>query len=201
MAGLVGRVLVTGATAALASALTALAWSRIERGRATPPLNAVSHIAWAGEPPAEVGPKGINFATRVALHAGASLFWATSLELPFGRIARRSRAAAWLGGAIVSAVAFVTDYYLVSRRFQPGYEAYLSRRGLLAVYAAIAAGLALGARSTRLDDHDPENGDERDERGHAKPSPDRVIRYSRIGRGESNERNQLIPGSCSWYSR
>jgi hypothetical protein len=92
----------------------------------------------------------------VALHAGASLFWATSFELPFGRIARRSRAAAWLGGAIVSAVAFVTDYYLVSRRFHPGYEVYLSRRGLLAVYVAIAAGLALGARSTRLD-REPED--------------------------------------------
>jgi hypothetical protein len=95
-----------------------LVWIRIERGRATPSLNAVSHIAWGGEPPAEAGPKGINFATGVALHAGASLFWATSLDLAFGRTARRSRAAAWLGGAIVLAVAFVTDYYLVSRRFQ-----------------------------------------------------------------------------------
>ena len=153
MAGLVGRVLVTGATAALASAFAALVCSRIERGRATPPLNAISHIAWGGGPPAEVGPKGINFATGVALHAGASLFWATPFELAFGRNARRSRAAAWLGSAIISAVAFVTDYYVVSRRFQPGYEAYLSRRGLFAVYAALAAGLALGARSTRLDDH------------------------------------------------
>ena len=155
MAGLLGRILLTGGAAAIVSAVTAASWSRMERGRATAPLNAVSHIAWGGEPPSHVGPAGINLATGVALHAGASLFWATPFEVAFGPLARRSAAGSWLGGAIVSAVAFITDYYVVSRRFRPGYEAYLSPRGLFAVYAALAAGLAIGARLSRLDDHQP----------------------------------------------
>jgi hypothetical protein len=175
MPGLLGRILLTGTAAAIGSAITAACWGRLERGRTTAPLNAISHIAWDSEPPGEVGPGGINLATGLALHAGASLFWATPFELLFGRSARRSALAAWLGGAIVSGVAFVTDYYVVSRRFRPGYEAYLSPRGLFAVYAALAASLAIGARSTRFDDHQPEDRHEGDERRHAQPGPDRVI--------------------------
>ena len=194
MAKLLGRILLTGGAAAIVSAVTAASWSRMERGRATAPLNAVSHIAWGGEPPSDVGPAGINLATGVALHAGASLFWATPFEVAFGHLARRSAAGSWLGGAIVSAVAFITDYYVVSRRFRPGYEAYLSRRGLFAVYAALAAGLAIGARLSRLDDHQPEDRDEGDERRHAQRSPERVIAPERAWQGGAGNRRLAREG-------
>jgi hypothetical protein len=173
--GPVGRILVSGGAAAVASAIAAAVCSRVERGRATPPLNAVSHIAWGGAPPADAGPAGVNLATGLALHAGASFFWATPFEALFGRAARRGAAAAWLGGTLVSAAAFATDYYLVSRRFRPGYEAYLSPRALFAVYAALAAGLAIGARSARLNHHEPKDRHERGERRHAERGPGRVI--------------------------
>ena len=183
MSGLLGRILLTGGTVAIVSAITAASWSRLERGRATAPLNAISHIAWGGEPPAEAGPAGVSLATGLALHAGASLFWATPFELVFGRMARRSVGAAWLGGAIVSALAYVTDYYVVSRRFRPGYEAYLSPRGLFAVYAALAGGLAMAARSSRLNHHQPEDRDEGDEGRHAERSPESVIAPERARQG------------------
>jgi hypothetical protein len=147
--------LVTGGVAALLSGVTAALCGRMEGHGATRPINAISHIAWGGPPPADEGAAGENTAIGIGLHAGASVFWATFFEGVFGRAARQSRLAAWLGGAAISASAFMTDYYLVSKRFRPGYEAYLSRRSLFAVYAALAAGFAIAARLTAPTDRDP----------------------------------------------
>ena len=51
--------------------------------------------------------------------------------------------------ATVAAIAYVVDYYVVHRRFRPGFEAYLSPRAMFAVYAALAAGFALSSRQRR----------------------------------------------------
>jgi hypothetical protein len=40
------------------------------------------------------------------------------------------------------------DYKLTPRRLQPGFEAQLSKKSLVYVYAAFAIGLAIGARIT-----------------------------------------------------
>jgi hypothetical protein len=55
------------------------------------------------------------------------------------RVRTRSRALA--GGALTSAVAYVTDYHVVPRRLTPGFEMRLSRAALAAVYVALALGL------------------------------------------------------------
>jgi hypothetical protein len=135
-----------GGVAGLLSALAAAACSRVENRRAAPAINAVSHIAWGGAPPFHEGPAGRNFVTGAALHAGASLFWASIFEALFGRAARGSGKVAVVAGAATAAAACVTDYCIVSRRFRPGFEAFLSRPSLLGVYTALAAGFALGAR-------------------------------------------------------
>ncbi len=41
------------------------------------------------------------------------------------------------------------DYQLTPRRFQPGYEAHLSKPSLAVVYGAFGVGLALGAMLCR----------------------------------------------------
>jgi hypothetical protein len=140
------NVVWAGGMAGLLSAAAAAACSRIENRRAAPAINAISHIAWGGPPPYQEGPAATNFVTGAALHTGASLFWALMFEALFGRAARGSRKAAVLGSAATAAAACVTDYRIVSRRFRPGFEAYLSRASLFAVYGALAAGFALGAR-------------------------------------------------------
>lgn len=138
----------SGGAAALMSAAAAAACSRIEHGRADTALNAVSHIAWNGHPPREPGPHARNFVVGAALHTGASFFWATVFEGLFGGWSRRRGRNALLAGAATALGACVTDYQLVSRRFRPGFEVYLSRPSLLGIYAALAAGFALGARMT-----------------------------------------------------
>lgn len=143
------NLLWTGTAAAILSAGAAMTMTRIERGRATAGMNAVSHIAWGGEPPEHAGPGGRNLIVGAALHTGASFFWATVFEGLFGRWSRRSARNALAAGASTSVAAFVTDYGLVSRRFRPGFEVYLSRPSLLAIYVALAAGFAIGAMRTR----------------------------------------------------
>lgn len=147
------NTLVSGAAGAIASLLAATICGRLEARRADKPVNAISHIAWGGPPPADPGRGRINTVTGLALHAGASLFWASFFEGLFGRAARRSAPSAVVGGAATSAAAYVTDYFVVPKRVRPGYEAFLSGGSLFAVYGALAVGLAIGARLTRLHDH------------------------------------------------
>jgi hypothetical protein len=150
---LVTNTFITGSTGALTSMIAAMIGGHKDSRQADAPVNAVSHIAWDSAPPRHPGKNAINTWTGVALHTGASIFWATIFEVVFGRPARSGVARAVAASAATSLGAYITDYYVVSKRFRPGYEAYLSRKSMFVVYAALAAGLALGASLTRLDDH------------------------------------------------
>ena len=157
--------LVIGGIASATSALAALAGGRHTVGKALPPLNAVSHIAWGGPPPRDEGRGAINTLMGALLHTGACVFWASIYDVLFARGARRDPARMAAGAAKTAAIAYFTDYYVVSKRFQPGYEAYLSPASMFAVYAALAAGIALGAVLTGFDHHQVKDGNERDEGG------------------------------------
>jgi len=141
--------LVIGAVSSLTSTLAVLAGGKRTVGEALPPMNAVSHIAWGGPPPANEGRAAINTWTGAALHTGACIFWSSIFDLVFRRSAARSSKQLALGAIQTAALAYVTDYHIVSKRFRPGYEAYLSPASMFAVYAALAAGIAFGAAITR----------------------------------------------------
>ncbi len=169
------RVLASGAIAAISSAMAAAACSRIENRHGARPINAVAHIYDGGAPRAGDGAGSRNTLLGFAIHAGASVWWAAYYEALFGRRARREMRAAAGGAAAIAAVAYVVDYKVVARRFRPGFERYLSGWSLFAVYASLAAGLALASRLGRLGDHEVEDRHERNERRNAKRRPDRVV--------------------------
>ena len=146
MSSLVRSIARTGLVSGLVSTAAALALSRRERGRATPAMNAVSHIAWGGYPPAHAGAGGRNFVTGTLLHLGASTFWAVFFETLFGRRARASATDASVAAATIAAAACVTDYGIVPKRLRPGMEAFLSAPAIVAVYASLALGFFLAAR-------------------------------------------------------
>jgi hypothetical protein len=137
------NTLLVGSVSTVTTTIAAIMGGLIDAGKGLAPLNAISHIAWGGDPPAHSGKGQINSWMGLLLHAGASVFWAAIFESVFGRYASTATAAA----------AYITDYYVVSKRFRPGYEAYLSRKSMFGVYAALAAGIALGAALTRFDHH------------------------------------------------
>jgi hypothetical protein len=157
------------------SQLVSAVFSAAERGRADLPIHAVSHIAWGDKPESHDGRHTRDFLIGTALHQGASVFWATFFEALFGERAEHSTASALAGGATIAAAAYVTDYYVVSDRFKPGFEAHVSNRALFSIYAALALGLAAGARLRGLYRHQIKNDDERDERRNAERRPDPVI--------------------------
>ena len=166
--------LISGAAGGVVSHLVAAGWSRAERGRSDLPMHAVSHIAWGDRPEDHQGRHTYNLVIGTALHHGASLFWAPFFEALFGRRAEHSTAAALAGGATIAAAAYVTDYHVVSERFQPGFEAHVSPRGLFFIYAGLAIGFAAAARLRGLYRHEVEDDDEREKRGDAQPGPDPV---------------------------
>ena len=55
---------------------------------------------------------------------------------------RANVAAALREASTTAAAACFVDYQLAPKRFQPGFESQLSKKSLLFVYAAFAAGLA-----------------------------------------------------------
>jgi hypothetical protein len=167
---LLAKVLLSGGAASIASALAAAVCSRIENRHAARPINAVAHIYDGGPPPAHDGRSGRNTALGFGIHTAASAWWA----LFFEALPRRHRNA--VGAAAVAGLAYVVDYHVVHRRFRPGFEAHLSSRSLFAIYAALAAAFALSARlQRRLDHHQVEDRDERDEGRPAERRPQRVI--------------------------
>ena len=167
--GFLARTFLAGTLASAASALAAALCSRVENRHAARPMNAVAHIYDGGPPPARDG-GGRNTLFGLGIHSVASVWWALFFEgLPRGlRDAR--------GAVAVSGLAYLVDYHVVHRRFRPGFEKHLSGPSHFAIYAALAAGFAIAGRlNRRLDDHEKENRDERDERRPAERGPHRVV--------------------------
>ena len=141
------QLLKCGLAGAAASAAVAALFSHAENGHAARPLNAIAHIYDGGHPSAHDGDGRRNTLVGAALHTAASIWWATFYE---GALSSQPRPRRWGTALAVAALAYVVDYYVVGKRFQPGFERYLSPRGMLGVYAALAAGYALSGRRRAL---------------------------------------------------
>ena len=145
--GAPSQVLKSGLAGAAASAAVAALFSHAENGHAARPLNAIAHIYDGGHPPAHDGDGRRNTLIGAALHTAASVWWATFYE---GALSSQPRPRRWGTALAVAALAYLVDYYVVGKRFQPGFERYLSPRGMLGVYAALAAGYAVSGRRGAL---------------------------------------------------
>lgn len=137
---------VSGSAASLASAAALMACSAIHEGSAAGGLNGPSQWLW-GESEAYTREATLRHtAAGYAIHHSTSIFWAVLHEAIFGGSRRRKSALQHCAEAVVSAgTAYVVDYHLTPRRFRPGFEKHVSPQGMVAVYAAFAAGLAIAA--------------------------------------------------------
>ena len=135
-------IMIIGAVSSLAVTATAVVCGRAEGQSGWRPINAISHIAW--------GRKAAQKNLLTARYTGMGLllngvacgFWAWLYR--HCRRSMRSPDSFLLSvgsGVAISALAYVTDYYVVPRRFTPGFELTLSRRSFPWLYGAVAVGL------------------------------------------------------------
>ncbi len=135
----------TGMMTTAATTVAVALLGKKENGSATSAINAVSHMLWGEEAAATDALDARHTLAGAGLNAAASAAWAGMHELLLPRTGRPSVPRALLAGATTSAVAYVVDYYVVPKRFTPGFEKKLSRNGLFGVYATLALSLAVGS--------------------------------------------------------
>src|SRR5687768_8635123 len=136
--------IMSGTAASLASAAALMAGSRVRDGSWAGGLNGPSQWLW-GESEAYTRQASLRHtAVGYAIHHSTSIFWALLYETIFGGSRKRKPALQHCTEAIASAAtAYVVDYHLTPPRLRPGFEKHVSPTGMVAVYAAFAAGLAI----------------------------------------------------------
>lgn len=133
----------SGAAAAVSSALVAARESTVAGSTPVAPLNAVTHCLWP-----ERAFKEERFSARftgigAAIHLGSGVFWGLLFEMLRGRSQSPARITA--AAAATAATAYVVDYHLIPKRVTPGFEAHISERSFPKIYLALGAGLALAS--------------------------------------------------------
>ena len=136
------QILITGVVSSLAVAATAAVRGIAEGQSAWRPINAISHIVWEKRA-AQRNRFTLQYTgTGLLLNVVACGFWAwLHRRWHQSRQAPDSFLLSVGSGVAISALAYVTDYYVVPRRFTPGFELTLSRRSFPWLYGALAVGL------------------------------------------------------------
>lgn len=142
--------LVSGSYASVGSTIGLAVAARQAGKPAMQPLNATSH--WLnGDAAADIvgidaRHTGVGYATN---HA-ASVFWAVFFEAWLAWRGKPVGPVAMVRDAVVmSAIAAAVDYGPTPKRFTPGWEFVLSKKGMALAYAGLALGLAAGALATQ----------------------------------------------------
>lgn len=137
--------LVSGTLAGLFSMAVLLLTGKRETGSAVAPVNAESQWLWGEESLREDAPTMRHTFAGFVTHQLATVFWATLYAVVRGqRRPVRTATQALVGGLATSATAALVDYTVVPGRLTPGFEHRLSTASMVAVFAAIAAGIAIG---------------------------------------------------------
>jgi len=140
--------LVSGSLASLGStaALALAAWG--EGKAALRPINATSHWLHGDGAAQHAGLDGRHTGVGYATNHAACVFWAVFFEASL--VGRKRAPLPMLRDAVVmSAVAAAVDYGPTPKRFTPGWELVLSRKGMAVAYGGLALGLVAGALLTQ----------------------------------------------------
>ena len=141
--------LVSGSSASLASAVALGVAARLEGKRALQPINATSHWLHGDAAASHTGLDWTHTGVGYATNHLASIFWAVFFETWLQRRRLQGRGLLLRDALVMSVIAAAVDYQATPRRFTPGWELVLSRKGMALGYAGLAIGLAAGARRSR----------------------------------------------------
>lgn len=145
-----GRQALISGTLASVLSTSVLAWLGKRRlGKPLAPTNATSHWLWGDtESFNALNPSVRHTAVGYATHHASALMWAFFYHRLLASERERAPLTILRDAALLTATAACVDYALMPKRLTPGFEAHLSRGNMIGVFAAIAAGLALGAMLT-----------------------------------------------------
>jgi hypothetical protein len=142
--------LISGAVASVLSASVLALCGHVENRRPAGPINGPSQWVFGRHAAHIRTPSARHTLTGFAIHHVTATGWAFLHERVFGRRKEQQTLAQRLArAAVTAAVANVVDFQLTPKRLQPGFNKQLSRKSLLAVYAAFAIGLALVGHQRR----------------------------------------------------
>ena len=139
------RAVVTGTVASITSTVALALAVRVEGKGALQPVNATSHWLNGDGAASRTGLDSSHTLVGYATHHAATVFWAAIFEAWMVARPPRSSSRLFVKAMAMSAIAAAVDYGPTPRRFTPGWEFVLSRRGMAVGYAAMALGLAAGA--------------------------------------------------------
>jgi hypothetical protein len=138
------QALISGTTASLLSTLVMALAGAIERRAPAGPINGPSQWIHGRQ---AAHRRGFNLRYTLPgflIHHATATGWALLHERLFGRNKAAQPPTRRLRNAAVTAtLANLVDYQLTPRRLQPGFDAQLSRKSMLAIYAAFAVGLTV----------------------------------------------------------
>ncbi len=134
----------SGGIASVLSTLAVSVCSRWRVGSAATGTNAASQWLWYPRARFARAPSWRHTAVGYVIHHASSLLWATGYEAT--RPARASASGRAVRAAGIATLAYVVDYHVVPRRLSPGFEHKVGPAGMVAVYAAFAAGLWMSTR-------------------------------------------------------
>jgi hypothetical protein len=133
----------SGAAASLLSAAVLAICGHVENRAPAGPLNGPSQWIFGRRAAYRRDPTLRHTLTGYAIHHATATGWALLHERIWGARKSQQSVAQRLGrAAVTAAVANFVDYRLTPQRLQPGFEAQLSKKSLVLVYAAFAVGLA-----------------------------------------------------------
>jgi len=140
---------VSGSCAGFSSAAALAVAARAEGKAAVRPINATSHWLNGEAAGSHEGFDGAHTAVGFLTNYVASIFWAVFFEA--WRARRRSVGSLPMlrDALIMSVVAAAVDYGATPKRFTPGWELVLSKKGMAVAYGGLAIGLAAGGVLTQ----------------------------------------------------
>jgi len=140
---------VSGSCASFGSAAALAVAARVEGKAAVRPINATSHWLNGEAAGSHDGFDGVHTVVGFLTNHVASIFWAVVFEAWRARRRPAGLVPMLRDASIMSAVAAAVDYGATPKRFTPGWEFVLSKKGMAAAYGGLAAGLAAGALLTQ----------------------------------------------------
>ena len=139
----------SGSVAALASTAALAAAAHMEGKASVRPINATSHWLNGSAAGSYEGFDAAHTVVGFLTNLVASIFWATFFEAWRVRHPTAAPLPMLRETAILSAIAVAVDYGATPKRFTPGWELVLSKKGMTISYAGLALGLAAGGLWTQ----------------------------------------------------